>query len=93
MNAFFDDDEDPHPVYDVEVRPHPNFDGDILALKLDEHDPMDYTDFYDAAKDGAGNGNLALLVDDGDGNLYPSYAFRISGTNKTLAQFDIMVRR
>ena len=48
------DDDAPLPVFDVEVRPHPNFDGDVIVLSLEErdedYDAISYGEFYDAVK-------------------------------------------
>ena len=48
------DDDAPLPVFDVEVRRHPNFDGDVIVLNLEEqdtdYDAISYSEFYDAVK-------------------------------------------
>lgn len=42
------------PVFDVEVRQHPNFDGDVIVLSLEErdedYDAISYSEFYDAVR-------------------------------------------
>lgn len=48
------DDNVPFPVFDVEVRRRPNFDGDVIVLNLKEqdtdYDAISYSEFYDAVK-------------------------------------------
>ena len=93
VRVIFDGDKyrDPHPVCEVEVRPHPTFDGDVIVLKLDEDDPMEYGDFYSAVKESTGE-NLAILAEI-DGNLYAAYTVAVSENDKMADQFYIVVKQ
>ena len=97
--AVFDNDKTAFPVFDIEVRQHPNFDGDVIVLNLEEQNPADYdavsySEFYEAVKKIAADQNPAILVDDGEGNLLPSYAIRVSSADGKMSdQFHVVVRR